>query len=69
MRITIYDMRGIIIRDLDIGHQQAGYYTSRNRAAYWDGTNEIGERVSSGVYFYQLQAGNRSYLRKMLILK
>ena len=69
VRITIYDMRGIIIRDLDIGHQQAGYYTSRNRAAHWEGTNEIGERVSSGVYFYQLQAGNRSYLRKMLILK
>ena len=69
VQITIYDARGTVVRQLDLGHQREGYYTSRSRAAYWDGTNEIGESVASGVYFYQLQADNTSTLRKMLILK
>ena len=69
VQITIYDTRGIVVRQLDLGHQQEGYYTSRVRAAYWDSTNELGESVASGVYFYQLQADNVSTLRKMLILK
>jgi hypothetical protein len=67
--ITIYSMRGTVLRRLDLGHQREGYYTSRSRAAYWDGRNAVGERVASGVYFYQLQADNLSLLRKMLILK
>ena len=69
VRISIYNMQGVVVRRLELGHQPAGYYTSRNRAAYWDGTNNHGERVGSGVYFYQLQADNVSLLRKMLILK
>ena len=69
VRISIYNMQGVVVRRLELGHQQAGYYTSRNLAAYWDGTNDVGESVTSGVYFYQLQADNRSYLRKMVILK
>ena len=69
VQITIYDTRGTVVRHLDLGHQQEGYYTSRSRAAYWDGCNDIGEKVSSGIYFYQLQADNISLLRKMLILK
>ncbi len=67
--ITIYDMRGSVVRRLELGHQREGYYTSRSRAAYWDGRNHIGERVASDVYFYQLEADNRSLLRKMVILK
>ena len=67
--ITIYDARGTMVRHLDLGHQREGYYTSRSRAAYWDGRNDFGERVASGIYFYQLQADNMSLLRKMLILK
>ena len=67
--ITLYDVRGSIVRSLPLGHQRAGYYTSRDRAAYWDGRNAVGERVASGVYFYQLQTQTRSFLRKMLILK
>ena len=67
--ITIYDMRGAIVHQLNLGHQREGYYTSRSRAAYWDGRNAVGERVASGVYFYQLQADHLSLLRKMLILK
>ena len=69
VQITIYDTRGTVVRHLDLGHQQEGYYTSRSRAAYWDGRNDVGERVASGVYFYQLQADNLSLLRKMVILK
>ena len=69
VQITIYDTKGAIVRTLDLGHQAAGYYTHRNRAAYWDGRNGLGENVASGVYFYQLQAGSVSNLRKMVILK
>lgn len=69
VRITIYDTRGTVIRRLDLGHQREGYYASRSRAAYWDGRNTVGERVASGVYFYQLQTDHLSLLRKMLILK
>ena len=67
--ITIYDMRGSVVRRLELGHQREGYYTSRARAAYWDGRNHIGERVASGIYFYQLEADDMSLLRKMVILK
>ena len=67
--ITIYDMRGTIVRQLNLGHQREGYYTGRSRAAYWDGRNAVGERVASGVYFYQLQAEGLSYSRRMVIVK
>ena len=67
--ITIYDTRGTLIRQLKLGHQHAGYYTSKNRAAYWDGRNGVGERVASGIYFYQLQTDGLLYLRKMVIVK
>ena len=69
VQITIYNTRGVLVRRLELGHQAAGTYTSRSRAAYWDGRNGQGERVASGIYFYQFQAGNVSSLRKMLILK
>ena len=69
VRITVYDTRGIVVRRLDLGHQREGYYTSRSRAAYWDGRNHVGERVASGIYFYQLEADDVSRLRKMVILK
>ncbi len=67
--LSIYDINGALVRELDLGHQQAGYYTDRSRAAYWDGRNEWGESVASGVYFYQLRAGDYSQMRKMVILK
>ena len=69
MQISIYDINGALVRQLDLGHQRAGYYTDRSRAAYWDGRNEFGERVATSIYFYQLQAGSESFLRKMVILK
>lgn len=69
VQIFIYDAKGTLIRQLELGYQPEGYYTERNRAAYWDGRNALGERVASGMYFYQLRAENVSLLRKMLILK
>ena len=67
--LSIYDVNGVLVRELDLGHQQAGYYTGRTKAAYWDGRNAVGEQVASGVYFYHLKAGDHSQTRKMLILK
>ena len=67
--LTIYDAKGVLVRQLDLGYQQAGRYTDRTRAAYWDGCNHLGESVGSGIYFYQLRAGDHSTIRKMLILK
>ncbi len=69
VQITIYDTRGMLIRTLALGHQSAGYYTGRNRAAYWDGRNGLGEGVASGVYFYQLQTDETSLIRRMVVLK
>ena len=67
--LTIYDIQGRVVRDLDLGHQRAGIYQSRARAAHWDGRNAQGESVASGVYFYTLTAGEFTATRKMLIRK
>ena len=67
--VSIYNVSGRLIRTLDLGHQAAGFYRGKSRAAYWDGRNAFGERVSSGVYFYVLTAGDFAATRKMLILK
>ena len=67
--ITIYDTRGAVVRHLALGYRVEGYYRARGRAAHWDGRNEVGERVASGIYFYQLRADNISLLQKMVILK
>ena len=67
--LTIYAADGPLVRTLDLGHQPVGNYQSRNRAAYWDGKNAVGEAVASGLYFYTLKAGDFTATRKMLILK
>ena len=67
--VSIYAVDGRLVRWLDLGHQVAGVYRSRSRAAYWDGRNEFGERVASGLYFYTLTAGDFTATRKMLIRK
>ena len=69
VKITIYDARGTVVRRLELGYRQAGYYTHRSRAAYWDGCNGLGEHVASGLYFYHLEAEGVSLLRKMVTLK
>ena len=67
--VTIYDVSGTVVRQLALGHQAAGVYQSRGRAAYWDGKNHHGEPVASGVYFSSLTAGDFNATRKMLIRK
>ena len=67
--IRIYDSRGQIVRSLDLGLQSFGYYAGRDQAAYWDGRTESGERVASGTYFYQIEAGDYTATKKMVILK
>ena len=67
--LTIYDIQGRVVWDLDLGHQRAGMYHGRSRAAYWDGRNAVGEPVASGVYFYTLTASDFTATRKMLIAK
>ena len=67
--LTIYDINGEMIRRLAVGHQVAGMYRSRSRAAYWDGRNQLGELVASGLYFYTLTADEFTATRRMLILK
>ena len=67
--LTIYDGRGQVVRALDVGHQVAAFYETRSKAIHWDGRNEFGEQVASGVYFYHLSADDYSATRKMLIQK
>lgn len=69
VRVQIYDVKGTLVRHLDLGHQSAGTYQSRLRAAYWDGKNAVGESVASGLYFYTLTAGDFTATRKLLIKK
>ncbi len=67
--LTIYAADGRLIRTLTLGHQPAGIYQSKSRAAYWDGRNELGEHVASGLYFFTIRAGEFTATRKMLIRK
>ena len=67
--LHIYDASGAIVRTIDLGFKGQGFYMTRSRAAYWDGRNNMGEQVASGVYFYSLYTSDFSATRKMLILK
>ena len=67
--VHIYGINGTLVRTLSLGHQTAGMYHGKSRAAYWDGKNELGESVASGIYFYTLTVGDFIATRKMLIRK
>ena len=67
--LTIYDMRGVVVREIALGHQAAGVYTTRSRAIHWNGRNSIGEKVATGLYFYTLTTGDFTATRRMLIRK
>jgi len=69
VNISIYNIKGQLIRKISLGHKQAGYYLDKSKAAYWDGKNNAGEKVASGTYFYQIWAGDFKAMRKMFILK
>jgi hypothetical protein len=67
--IQIYGAQGGLVRTLSLGQRGIGFYRNRTRAAYWDGRNDAGESVASGIYFYQLRAADYSAVRRMVILK
>jgi hypothetical protein len=62
--IKIYNAMGQLVRTLVDGPAEPGSY-----AAHWDGRNLAGENVSSGVYFYKMQAGGFNATRKMLVVR
>ena len=71
VRIVIYDALGQVIRQLIDGDQSAGY-----QLMVWDGRNEKGNSVASGMYFYQIEAaatgekaGVFNEVRKMLVIR
>lgn len=68
VEIRIYNINGQIVRRLSLGQQPPGSYIAKDKAVYWDGANETGEKASSGVYFYQLRAGETSSLVKKLVI-
>ena len=67
--LTIYDLSGRVVRTLNVGHRIASAYENRSKAIHWNGRNDVGERVASGIYFYTLTAGDYSATRRMVILK
>ena len=67
--IHIYAANGQLVRRLELGFQRAGYYVDKSRAAYWDGRNELGEPMASGVYFYQLITPEFTATRNLVIVK
>ena len=67
--ISIYDTTGRLVRTLSLSLQSAGFYNSQGRAAYWDGRNALGERVASGIYFYQLTTPTFQQTRRLVIVK
>ena len=67
--VSIYDTTGQLVRRLSLGFQPAGFYNSRERAAYWNGRNALGERVASGIYFYQLTTPAFQQTRRLVIVK
>jgi hypothetical protein len=67
--IRIYNVTGRLVKTLNLGDRAAGAYISKEKAAYWDGTNENGENVSSGVYFYTLEAGSYRAAGRMVIIR
>ena len=69
VKVWIYDVGGQLLRWMEVGFQEAGIYSSREKSIYWDGKSQDGERVASGVYFYSLELGEVSQTRRMVILK
>ena len=67
--IRIYDVKGQLVRQLDLGKQEAGSYLDKKKAAYWNGKDQTGKAVSSGLYFYTLKAGDFQSTKRMVIVK
>ncbi|MCX6152514.1 MAG: T9SS type A sorting domain-containing protein [Ignavibacteriales bacterium] len=62
--LTIYNLLGQKVKTLFNGQQEAGFYTME-----WNGTNEYGQQISSGMYIYRIEAGSFVSTKKMNLLK
>lgn len=62
--LAVYNLKGQLVRKLYQGQIEAG-----NNSFVWDGTDDKGEPVATGIYMYRLQSGKESYTRKMLMMK
>jgi hypothetical protein len=67
--IEIYNLTGKLVRTLRLGSKTAGLYASKFQAAYWNGISDMGEEVSSGIYFYIMKAGDFTATRRMVLVK
>lgn len=67
--MKIYDVGGRLVRTISVGFKPVGYYLTRERAAYWNGRNETGEPVSSGIYFLRFVAGEFTATQRVVIVK
>lgn len=67
--IRIYDIQGELVRILNLGHKPTGAYLDSEQAAHWDGRNQYGELVASGIYFYAIQAGSSYRVRKLMLIR
>ena len=68
VKICIYNVKGELVRKLDLGYKSSGFYLGKDQSAYWDGKNSTGEKVASGIYFYIIQAGKFTATRRMVIM-
>ena len=64
MELSVYDQAGKLVRTLASGRQQPGYHT-----VAWDGRNESGQDVGSGVYLYRLQTAEQTIVKRMVLLR
>jgi flagellar hook assembly protein FlgD len=67
--INLYSTNGQLVRTLDLGYKVPGSYITKNMAAYWDGKDENGQHVSSGIYFYNIKAGSFTATKKLIVLE
>jgi len=67
--VHIYNLKGQPIRTIALGQQAAGIYLTKDKAVYWDGRDDSGEKMASGVYFYTLQAGDFKATKRMVIVE
>ena len=64
VELVIFDILGREVVTLVNGLQEPGYKT-----VTWNGADTYGKRVSAGMYFYMIQAGNNRQIKKMILLK
>ena len=67
VQFRIYNVHGEVVRHLELGLKEAGGYLDKSKAVHWDGTNDQGQSVSSGVYFCQFISGTHTSTRKIVL--